>query len=116
MANAVESIIENVHEFLHLFHFLDNFLSAESRFEKEEVISLKIILHVFNLPSISLAKNKIVGLYLVTFMTLDTVTLEAHCFYEDISALIEPRSALQVSIVLLVPARAILSRLMQMNY
>lgn len=77
MANAVESIIENVHEFLHLFHFLDNFLSAESRFEKEEVISLKIILHVFNLPSIPLVKNKIVGPYLVTFITLDTVTLEA---------------------------------------
>ena len=116
MENAVEWIIENVHEFIHLFHFLDNFLSAESRFEKGKVISLKLILHVFNLPSIPLAKNKIVGPYLITFITLDTVTLEDHCFYGGINALIETRSALQVSIVLLVPGRAILSRLMQMHY
>ena len=76
----------------------------------------KLFLHVFNLPSIPLAKNKIAGPSLVTFITLDTVTLEAHCFYKGQSALTETRSVLQAPIVLFVPWRAFLSRLMQMRY
>ena len=105
-----------MHEFPHLFHFLDDFLSAESRFEKGEGISLKIIFTCFQFAKIPLAKNKIAGSSLVTFITLDTVTLEAHCFYKGQSALTETRSVLQAPIVLFVPWRAFLSRLMQMRY
>lgn len=59
----------------HICAILDYFLSPESRFEKW--MSLNIILHVFNLPGISLAKKKkVVGLCITSGflgIILDTV-------------------------------------------
>ena len=61
LLGAVEWISKIVCEVLHLCHLLDDFLSADSRFENR---SLKINLRLFNLLEVPLttAKNKIVGL------------------------------------------------------